>query len=178
MNFNEFLNLNESTLLDLYKSTVDAFPKTTKRQNSIDMIKIIEMNYTPYIGMKTLFVKGMAKNIDNQKEYDSIILFKNINYAKAKNESIVELIASNNKKYYIERINPYLNEVVVRCSCPDFHWRFNYYNSLDKSLYGRKRKKYESRTNAMKANVNEAEGMCKHLIKLVKAIKDSKLMED
>jgi len=177
MNFYDFYNFNESTLNDLYKSTVDAFPKTTKRQYAIDTIKIVEMNYTPYIGMKTLFVKGMAKNIDNQKEYDSIILFKNVKYAQKKNENIVELIASNNQKYYVSKLSPAKNEVLVRCSCPDFFWRFNYYNSLDKSLYGRKRKQYESKTNARVANINEAEGMCKHLIKLVNAIKDSKLME-
>lgn len=176
MDFHKFYNLNESTLLDLYQSTVDAFPKTTKRQHSIDMIKIIEMSYTPYIGMRTLFVKGMAKNIDNQKEYDSIILFKDVKYSNRKKENIAELIASDNQKYLIERIDPSVNEVLVRCSCPDFYWRFNYYNSLDKSLYGRKRKKYESKT-ARIANINEAEGMCKHLIKLVKAIRDSKLME-
>lgn len=176
MDFYNFIKLDESTIIDLYNSTVDAFPRTTRRQYSIDTIKIIEMNYTPYIGMNTLFVKGMAKNIDNQKEYDSIILFKNVKYAKNKNENIVELIASDNKKYLLERINASSNEVLVRCNCQDFFWRFNYYNSLDKSLYGRKRKKYESKT-ARIANINEAEGMCKHLMKLVIALRDSKLME-
>lgn len=61
MKFNEFVRLNESTVIDLYNSTVDAFPKTTKRQNSIDMIKIIEMNFLPYLGMRTLFVRSSKK---------------------------------------------------------------------------------------------------------------------
>ena len=177
MEFNEFVKLNESTVIDLYKSTVDAFPRTTRRQNSIDTIKIIEMNFLPYLGMRTLFVKGLAKNIDNQKEYATTALFKNVKYLTKENKKSIRLIASDEKRYIMEMINPELNEVLVRCDCPDFYWRFNYYNSLDKSLHGRKRKKYESRSNGRVANQNEAPGMCKHLIKMIKALSDSKIME-
>ena len=178
MEFSKFLKIVESTAIDLYKSTVDAFPKTTKRQNSIDMIKIIEMNFIPYLGMNTLFVKGLAKNIDNQKEYNTTVLFKNIKYLQKENKNSIRLIASDDKKYFLETINANSNEVLVRCDCPDFYWRFNYYNSLDKSLYGRKRKKYESISNGRIANVKKAPGMCKHLIKMIKALSDSKIMEE
>ena len=178
MEFSKFLKIDESTAIDLYKSTVDAFPKTTKRQNSIDMIKIIEMNFIPYLGMNTLFVKGLAKNIDNQKEYNTTVLFKNIKYLQKENKNSIRLIASDDKKYFLETINANSNEVLVRCDCPDFYWRFNYYNSLDKSLYGRKRKKYESISNGRIANVKKAPGMCKHLIKMIKALSDSKIMEE
>lgn len=178
MKFNEFVRLNESTVIDLYNSTVDAFPKTTKRQNSIDMIKIIEMNFLPYLGMRTLFVKGLAKNIDNQKEYTTVALFKGIKYLTKESKNSIKLIASDEKKYILETIKSDVNEVVLRCTCPDFYWRFNYYNSIDKSLYGRKRSKYESKSNERIANVNESPGMCKHLIKLIKSLNDSKIMED
>lgn len=178
MEFSKFLKIDESTAIDLYKSTVDAFPKTTKRQNSIDMIKIIEMNFIPYLGMNTLFVKGLAKNIDNQKEYNTTVLFKNIKYLRQESKNSIRLIASDDKKYILETINANSNEVLVRCDCPDFYWRFNYYNSLDKSLYGRKRKKYESKSNGRIANEKKAPGMCKHLIKMIKALSDSKIMEE
>ena len=69
MDFNKFVKLHESTLFDLYKSTVDAFPRTERRQHSVDTIKIIEMNFTPFLGMKTLLVRGLAKNTESQKEY-------------------------------------------------------------------------------------------------------------
>jgi hypothetical protein len=177
MDFSAFVKLEESTVIDLYKSTVNAFPKTTKRQNSIDLIKIIEMNFTPYLGVKTLFVKGLAKNIDNQKEYTTLAVFKGINYLAKETRNSVKLIASNEKKYILETIKPDVNEVLVRCDCPDFYWRFNYYNSIDKSLYGRKRRKYESSNSGIVANEKKAPGMCKHLIKMIKALNDSKIME-
>jgi len=171
------MNLNELTSLELYNSTVNAFPRTTRRQNSIDMIKIIEMSFLPYLGMKTLFVKGLAKNIDNQKEYNTVLLFKNVKYPSRGSKDTIKLIASDNKTYIMEMINPSLNNVLVRCDCKDFYWRFNYYNSINGSLNGRKRGHYESKRNGIVANENKAPGFCKHLIKTIRALTDSNIME-
>ena len=178
MDFSEFFRLDESTALELYNSTVEAFPRTTRRQNSIDMIKIIEMSYLPYLGMKTLFVKGLAKNIENQKEYKTVLLFKNVVYPKSEGKNTVKFIASDSKKYLVEALRVDNHDVLVRCDCPDFFWRFNYYNSLDGSLHGRKRKKYESKGTGRSANESKAPGLCKHLIKTIRAVADSKIMED
>lgn len=177
MDFIEFVKLDESTALELYKSTVEAFPRTTRRQNSIDMIKIIEMSYLPYLGMRTLFVKSLAKNIENQKEYKTVLLFKNVIYPESKNKKTVKFIASDRKKYMVETLNVNENDVLVRCDCPDFFWRFNYYNSLDGSLHGIKRRKYESKGTGRSANESKAPGLCKHLIKTIRAVVDSKIME-
>lgn len=74
-------------------------------------------------------------------------MFKGIKYLTKESKNSIKLIASDEKKYILETIKSDVNEVVLRCSCPDFYWRFNYYNSIDKSLYGRKRSKYESKSN-------------------------------
>lgn len=176
MDFHKFVKLEESTLLDLYKSTVDAFPRTEKRQHSIDTIKIVEMNFTPFLGMRTLLVRGLAKNIDNQKEYSTIVLFKGVEYRTSESANTVRLFTKG-KVYLVESMSRSKNEVLVRCDCPDFYWRFNHYNKGDGSLYGRNRRKYESKGTGAKANPNEAQGMCKHLIKTVSALYDSKIME-
>jgi hypothetical protein len=178
MDFSKFVRLYESTALELYKSTVEAFPRTTRRQNSIDMIKIIEMSYLPYLGMRTLFVKGLAKNIENQREYKTILLFKNVVYSKSEGRNTVKFIGSDRKKYLIETLNADKHDVLVRCDCPDFFWRFNHYNSLDGSLHGRKRRKYESKKTGRSVNESKAPGLCKHLIKTIKAVTDSKIMEE
>ena len=67
--------LYESSLSDLYQSAVDAYPKTTLRQHATQPVVITQLHWTPYVGMKTLFVKGIAQN--EGKEYSPIILFKN-----------------------------------------------------------------------------------------------------
>lgn len=177
MGFHDFVKIEESTAIELYKSTVDAFPGTGKRQNSIDSIRIVEMGWIPFIGMKTLYVKGLAKNMENQNQYRASVLFKGVKYLESKTINSVELVASDANTYLLERIKPWSNEVLVRCECPDFHWRFNFYDHVDKSLYGRKRRKYDSKGVGRVANASKSEGMCKHLIKMIKAISDSKIME-
>jgi len=159
--------VNESTIPELYDSTVKAFPRTTMRQHATQPIVIKNLHWTPFQGMKTLFVKGLAQN--EGREYSPIILFKGVNYKAGG----VKLAANDGKEYEFAPISLDETDVVVRCSCPDFSWRFNFYNHLDKSLYGRKRTKYESKGLRTPANPLELPGMCKHCIKLVEVLRQS-----
>lgn len=162
--------MNESSLITLYQSAVDAFPNTTKRQHATNTIVITELIWTPFIGLKTLFIKGLAQN--QGKEYNPIILFKGVNYLESGGTSVIDNIGST---FNLQQLSFENNDVVLRCNCPDFLWRFNFYNHLDQSLYGRKRKKYESH-GGLPANPSELPGMCKHLIKLSMAIRESGLI--
>jgi hypothetical protein len=161
----------ESSLNDLYQSTIKAFPKTAKRQHSTDEIKIVKLEWTPFLGVKTLFLKGLAQNIGNGHEYKTIILFKDVNYNPKRN--FVEIVANDGKNHLIERLSYEKHDVLLKCNCKDFDFRFNYYNHLDGSLFGRKRRKYEATTNRLPANPLEMEGKCKHLISMTKALRDS-----
>lgn len=165
--------LNESNLDDLYDSTVRAFPRTTKRQYAIDPIKISEVSFTPFLGVRTLFVKALAQNQENGNEYNPMILFKGINYSN-KNET--EIKDKNGKSYFLEKVN-LKKEVLIRCNCSDFFWRFNYFDHTENALYGRVRKKYES-DNPGIANPLELPGMCKHLIKLVHSLNNVGILEN
>ncbi len=157
----------ESSLIDLYQSAVEAFPNTTKRQHATDPIVIKELSWTPFVGMKTLFIKGVAQNED--REYNTIVLFRKVNY----NGRQVGITANDGLYYSFDRLSFENTDVSVRCNCPDFRWRFAYYNHIDKSLYGNKPKKYESKGVRPPANPMEYEGMCKHLMKTMKALKEA-----
>ena len=104
-------------------------------------------------------------------------MFKGVGYRESESKNTVKLYTKG-KIYLVETLSHSRNEVMVRCDCPDFNWRFNHYNHGEQSLYGRKRRKYESKGTGAKANPNDAQGMCKHLIKTVKALYDSKIMEE
>lgn len=176
MKFQNWLELNESNLQSLYTNTVKAFPYTTKRQFATDTIKIAEMVWTPFLGVKTLFVKGLAQN--QGKEYNPMILFKKVEYYDSKNEkNWVEITANDGKNYIFEKINDE-NDVLVRCNCPDFRFRFNFYDHIDKSLFGKKVKKYESLGIGPPANPQELPGMCKHIIKLIKSLGKAGILEE
>lgn len=161
------LNFVESSLQDLYQSTVLAFPKTTLRQHAIDPVVVKKLSWLPFIGLRTLFVKGQAQN--EQREYNTILLFKNVNYGK----NDVQIVASNGIEYSFGRLSLENTDVLLRCTCPDFRYRFSYYDHLDKSLYGRKSAKYEAKGVGPPANPLKLPGMCKHLIKTAKVLHEA-----
>lgn len=164
------MNLDESSLTQLYHSAVAAFPHTTRRQHATNTIKIAKMDWVPYLGMKTLFIKGYAQN--EGKEYETIVLFKKVAYLNEVNSKAVRIRASDGLYYNFDKITEDQN-VLVRCNCPDFRWRFSYYDHLDKSLYGNKYKAYVSKGLRGPANPLQAEGLCKHLMKTVKALQEA-----
>lgn len=177
MKFENWFNIQESNLHDLYLSTVDAFPNTKKRQHAIDPVQVLEVSWMPFVGVKTLFVKGRVFSEESGKEYSPMILFKGLNYhAKKENKNWVEIKAKDGKKYVFERIQG--NDILLRCDCADFKWRFNYYDHLDKSLYGRVRGKYEALHDPGSANPLELPGMCKHLIKFARILENVGILED
>lgn len=163
----------ESSLLDLYKGSIKAFPKTTKRQNSTDTVKIEHLQWIPFEGIGTLFIKSIANNEGRKNE--SIMLFKNVKYRSSLQKGTIPINTSNGKIIHIDRISESKNDVLVRCTCNDFFWRFNYYNSTDKSLFGRKRRKYEGQ-NLWEANPMKLPGLCKHLMKMAKILREANLL--
>lgn len=162
--------LNESNINDLYTSTVAAFPKTTLRQHAVDPIKIAELSIVPFKGMKTIYFKGLAQN--ENRVYNPIILFKTVQY-DSQSPNAIHIVADDGSVYILDKLSPATNEVAVRCNCADFRWRFNYYDFLDHSLYGKKRTKYEGN---YRINPKEMPGMCKHLISLTRALTDSGIL--
>lgn len=171
MNFSDWF-FQESTINDLYQSTVNSFD-TKKRQYATDTIKITNLEWIPYQGVKTLYVKALAQN--EGREYNPIIMFKNIKYATPNG---LLLAANDGKAYRVEPISMKENDVLTRCQCADFHWRGQHANALDHSLFGRDRKKYESLGVRQPVNPNNAPFLCKHLMKMVKVIKETKILID
>ena len=160
MNFKDWI-INEASVSDLYHSTVAAFPRTTKRQHSTDSVKIIELKWTPFLGINTLLVRSVAQN--EGREYNPLILFKNIQY---KEGGELELVIEN-RTYLFDRISKTDDDILVRCNCKDFKFRFAYYDKLwDNCLYGSVPPRYISQGLRPPANPQEMPGMCKHLIVL------------
>lgn len=166
------MQLVESTIKDLFNSSIEAFPNTTKRQHSTNPIIVKEVQWIPFIGVKSLFTKALVYSGSSGKEYNTIIVFKNVHYDE---NATMKLAASDGKIYRLERLSE--QDVLVRCNCQDFAWRFNYYDSLDKSLFGTKRRVYEAKTKRPPANSKEMPGMCKHIMKFAKTIQESGLLQ-
>lgn len=167
------MHLEESSLNQLFRSAVTAFPHTTMRQHATHPIVIKGVEWVPFLGMKTLFVKGLAES--GGKEYNPLVVFKNVQYANGGGMGIIPLAASDGQDYFLEKLDGEDTDVLVRCNCKDFYWRFAHFNSQDGSLYGRNRKKYEALYNPGSANPNEAPGLCKHLMKFSQVLHEAGL---
>ena len=164
------MNFLESSLSDLYQSAVEAFPKTQMRQHATHDIVITNLHWMPFVGMKTLFIRGLA-NQNEGREYSPIILIKKVHFL----EKGGRVIKTDGQNYFLEQIS-FNNDVLLRCNCADFSFRFNFYDYTDKSLYGRKRKKYESK-GGPPANPMKMPGMCKHLLKLIEVLKNDGIFQ-
>jgi hypothetical protein len=164
----------EVSLNQLYDNSVKAFPLTKKRQNSTDTVKIEHLDWVPFLGVKTLFIKGLAVN--EGKKYESIMLFKGVKYALGEGKKIIPIQTSTGKKVFIEQISIKNDDVAVRCSCKDFYWRFLHFNKDPKALFGRDRKKYEAHHSPGSSNPQELAGMCKHLMKMGKILREANLL--
>jgi len=167
-------SIYESTYSQLYGRIVDAFPNTTKRQYAVDPIQISNVQIIPFVGLRTLFLKADAINEDRQ--YAPMLLFKNIQYTNSLTSEAIEVSTADGRQVRFHRPLIDENELALRCSCGDFYWRFNYFDHLDRSLYGRKRAKYEAKKVQWSVNPSESPGLCKHLIKMMQVLKESGLV--
>lgn len=165
--------LNESTSDELYQSAVNAFPGTRKRQHATDTIEISNVRLDPYRGMNTLLVRALAQN--EGREYNPVIVFKNINYHDGPGENIIS-VTHNDIEYFLEKPTLNENDILIRCQCGDFHWRWNYFDHIDRSLQGRVRAPYEAIYNPGSANPQKMPGMCKHLMKAFRVLQESQLI--
>jgi len=165
----------ESTFTDLYQSAVDAFPHTTKRQHATGEVQIHEMSWLPFIGMRTLLLRALAINETSGTHYRPIILFKNVQYSNEGSDLIDIVSSDNGLKYRLKRLSED-RDVLLRCQCQDYAWRFIHWNALDKSNYGRDRKPYEAISNRGPINPTESPGMCKHLLRLMEVLRAARLV--
>ena len=149
--------LNESNFQDLLNNIVKFFP-TTKRQYATGPIQIDNIKIIPFIGMKTLFVS--SDSINENKQYKTIMVFKKVNYK----ENGIKVKSYDGNYFYLEQIVN--NEVLLRCNCNDFFYRFHHWNHIDESLFGKDRKKYIKKGNGVSVNPLKLPGICKHIIKL------------
>jgi hypothetical protein len=170
------MQLLEATLKELYDSTVEAFPKCGLRQNSTNTIVFTHLEWLPFVGMKTLRIKGDCYNKQNGHQYQPLIIFKNVQYYPEKRLGLVEIMDNTGKTYFLEKLGGDKNDVLVRCGCGDFFYRGNWFDHLEKCLAGPVRKKYEAKYAPGSANPTESMMFCKHLIKLGRILNASSLL--
>ena len=165
----------ESSLSELYHSTVIAFPHCPKRENATNEIVITKLEWTPFVGMRTLRIKGLAQNKRNGHEYSPEIVFKNCQFHQNRDIlGLIEIIDNIGGRYLLEKIHENVS-ILVKCECKDYFWRFRHQNFEDHSHQGRDRTPYVALHNPGTADI--APGLCKHILKLAITLNRSGLID-
>lgn len=167
------VTLSESSLYDLYMSAVEAFPKTSRRQHSTHTVRVEHVDWVPFEGLGTLFVKGLCNNEGSKNE--CVVVFKKVRYSPGRGS--VGVRTSSGRVVRIEPLSIKESDVLVRCTCADFRWRFAHWDGADGSLFGRRPRKYEASLRPGSSNAEEKPGICKHLMKMAKILSESGVVD-
>lgn len=160
----------EGSLGDLFDMAASAFPNTERRQHSTQTVRVERVEWVPFVGLGTLFVKAIVNNEGRKNE--AIVLFKKVRYGD-EGGGKVPIMSSDGRKIWVERLHFKGTDVLVRCSCADFRWRFAHWNKIDRSLYGRGPRNYEASFRPGSSNPSESPGACKHIMKMAKILRES-----
>lgn len=165
----------QSTYSDLERNILNFTPVTTKRQHSVDPVRIVSIELLPFLGTKNLNVGAVASS--DGTNYSPKMIFNNIDFDDEDQQDNVTFKAKDGNDYHLKPLDLNQHTVRVHCDCLDFYWRFAAFNAKDKSLIGAPPKPYKRVSNRGPANPQEKPGVCKHLIAAVKALKHSGIVK-
>lgn len=158
-----------ATYSQLYQNIANPqnFPNSKKRQHATDPIDIVELKFIPWKKTTTLSLKAVARN--GQRQYDVKVIFDDVKYKKVPETGTVTFTAAaDNLKYHIHPINLSVSDVKVSCGCLDFYHRFSSRNFSNQTLVGRLPRQYVPLGTGPSQNVNNTDGVCKHIIALMR----------
>lgn len=171
--------LNEQSTYNQLKTNVDNFiPVSTKRQNAVDPVQVVELMTLPFLGTKNLNIESTVTNSDSKSpgapaNYKPKLIFNQVAFEDESTNENITFTAKDNNEYNMQPIDLGVSTVRVRCGCPDFLWRFAAFNAKDKSLIGTAPAPYQRKSNRGPVNPQQVPGVCKHLIKTIEALKQS-----
>jgi hypothetical protein len=120
-----------------------------------------------FTGKHMIMVKSVARSEVGAGNYNTYLLAKGVEVSDEKDKE--HRVALTDGKF-MGHIEYRKSEVKVRCDCPDFRWRFAWYNDKQKALYGVRPPPYKRKTDRPPVNPRQLPGMCKHLFSMVKIL--------
>lgn len=135
--------------------------------------KIVDMNPIP--SSNQLVVKGLSQGT---KLYQLTMNIFNVRYNKTPDRQFpLNVRLKNGTAMYASQIPVSEAKVQVRCSCPDFYYRWWYYNNKNKVLTGPPMPAYARKTKTRpEVNPLHIPGACKHIISLTDRLIAAKIL--
>lgn len=174
---NEFVKtkiiLTETEYGVLLGNTISNF--LSNRKQSSTKVQVIKTIFIPSFDNESLEVR--ATTYSKKQKYRTVLLFDDIEWLDEPSNNSTEIIGSDNREYYLNRLPLNNIDIKVKCSCLDFYYRFAVWNHKDDSLIGDPPPPYIKKTNSPPVNPNRVPGVCKHIIKLLDKLISQRLFK-
>jgi len=151
----------EVTIPELYRNTVEGFPKTAVRHNISRSVILKSVKLDAIPDKKQIIVRAV---VDGSKDnvYHPSIIFNDVHISNVPNHN--KIIVRNRPLYY-DMIDPAKHDVHIYCDCMDFVHMFSFANRnfLSGELLA---------TQTSPRNPENLTGLCKHLISMKEYLED------
>ena len=144
---------------------------TKKRQHATSDVVVAKMTIKPFVNSKSIQV--LSSTNSNGSKYETIIMFRDVKFDQESTQGNVTFTGSDDEEYHIQKIILASSNVMVKCGCMDFYWRFSRFNAKDSSLYGPNPPPYQPKTARPSDNKNKVPGVCKHLLKSIENLRSA-----
>lgn len=176
--FEHQVKLDETSLAQLQNKTQLVQPASKARQNAVAPLQVKSLVLVAMRGQRDDgHLKAEAKVLSGPTTYDSTILFYDVVYEDEDRPDNITFTGSDKQEYHVEPIQLGRNNVEVRCTCLDFYFTFSAWNTNDKALYGEPAEPYVRKTTTRpERNPTHQSGMCKHILAVVKELRNERLV--
>ncbi len=169
--------LCEVTSAELKRST-EKFQRVMKaranmEENGKRNNDVLELKITPFAGVKTILfnavVESSGQSPNTPDSYKTVMSFSKVEFVdKNKRGSIAPKVTYKGTDYFFKKLSMDKNDVLVRCGCPDFYWRFSDQLQSKKALV-RIPKFPKKIIKGVRPPVNPKDipGICRHLYSLI-----------
>lgn len=161
------------SLLDLIKGTSNLRDKI----NSTNSFKVEKLVPIPSLGVLAIQARYNALTDEGKANYQSTIMFHDIDFADKKDNDHPTSMKVGKQIVWVSR--PTVDtDVQVRCTCKDFYFTWWAWVAKQDSFAGKPFPKYRRKTKTYpERNPGHIPGLCKHLLRLAKYLKDKRVIK-
>lgn len=142
----------------LARNTPKVSPGSIDNASQASKISNLDLRYDK--GVRTLTFYGTVRSTRSFHSHSVILTFKNVKPTDGLTKE--EIAAGFQPKPSLDK-----NEVMMRCSCLSYRFRFDYANRLHGAGTGARFRTYHRKTNRKPNNPNNLAGFCKHALEFV-----------
>ena len=148
---------------DVVQGARKVSPGSVDNASQAAKIENLDLRYDE--GVQTLTFYGTVHSASRPTAYTMILTFKNVDRLEGLTEEEIQ-------QGYMPKPSLNENEVMMRCSCPSYRFRFDEANRRHQAGTGARFGIYHRKSDREPNNPNNIPGACKHIIEFITYLQD------